>query len=108
MQTPDFWSIPFAGGAATHRPAPPALAEVLGEAVPHPDRLPRPLRYDDDLAEALTNDLGRRWLTVPEQLRATVTLGMLTVDDVARAASVTADDAVRAYGLAAAGACWAR
>lgn len=107
MQTPDFWSIPFAGGAVTERPAPPALAEVLAGVAADPAAVPTPLRYDAAIDRFLANDLGRSWLDVAEQLRAAVALGLLSVDDVAVASGLEPATAVRSYGLAAAQACWA-
>jgi hypothetical protein len=106
MRTPDFWSIPFAGGPVTDRPAPPALAEVLAAAAADPRAIPVPLRYDRALDGFLANDLGRGWLGPAEQLRATIALGLVSVDDVADASGLGTDAAVRAYGLAAAQACW--
>jgi len=106
MQTPDFWSIPFAGGPVRDRPAPPALSEVLAGVVAEPYSVPAPLRYDDGLADLMATDLGRRWLDVAEQLRATIALGLVSVDDVAASSGLGRDAAIRAYGLAAAQACW--
>ena len=102
----DFWSIPFAGGPVTDRPAPPALAEVLGRRRRRPRAVPSPLRYDRALDGFLANDLGRGWLGVAEQLRRLIALGLVSVDDVADASGLGTDAAVRAYGLAAAQACW--
>jgi hypothetical protein len=107
MQTPDFWSIPFAAGPVTDRPAPPALTDVLRAAAADPGAVPSPLRYDRAIDGFLANDLGRSWLSVVEQLRAAVALGLVSVDDVAEASGLGPDAAVRAYGLAAAHACWA-
>jgi hypothetical protein len=108
MQTPDFWSIPFAGGPVTDRPAPPALTEVLAGVAAEPGAVPDPLRYDDALSGFLAKDLGRQWLSVAEQLRVGVALGLVDLADVAAAAGLAPDDAVRAFGLAAAQACWTR
>ena len=94
-------------GPVTDRPAPPALAEVLGAVAADPRAVPAPLRYDRALDGFLANDLGRGWLSVAEQLRAAVALGLVSVDDVADASGLGPDAAVRAYGLAAAQACWA-
>lgn len=106
MQTCDFWSIPFAPGGASGRPAPPPLAGALAEVAADPRSVPAPLRYDDVLAGWMALDLGRGWLTTTEQLRAFVALGLVEVDDVAAAVGTARDDAVRAFGLAAADACW--
>lgn len=108
MQTRDFWSIPFAPDGPTGRPAPPPLAEALAQAAVDPGSLPAPLRYDDALADWLAGDLGRGWLDVADQLRAAVALGLVDIDDVAAASGLSSDDAVRAFGLAAARACWDR
>jgi hypothetical protein len=106
MQTRDFWSIPFAPGGATGRPAPAPLADALAEVAADPRTVPAPLRFDDALAGWMTLDLGRGWLTAVEQLRAFVALGLVDVDDVAAVAGTGRDAAVRAFGLAAADACW--
>lgn len=106
MQTRDFWSIPFAPGGASGRPAPEPLADALAEVASDPRTVPVPLRYDDALADWMALDLGDRWLTTAEQLRARVALGLVEVDDVAAAAGTDRAAAVRAFGLAAADACW--
>ena len=68
--------------------------------------MPDPLRYDERLSAWMSADLGRSWLSTAEQLRAAIALGLLDVDDVAAASGLSADAASRAYGLAAARACW--
>jgi len=106
LQSPDLWSIPFAPGGGSGRTAPAALGPVLAEAAAEPASVPRPVRYDEVLAAWMGRDLGRGWLSVVEQLRAAVALGSVTLDDVTAASGLSEPDAVRAYGLAAARACW--
>ncbi len=106
LQTRDFWSIPFAGGGGSGRAAPAALGRVLAAVASPGAAVPSPLRYDEALAAFLAVELGRGWLDVGEQLRAAVALGLVEPDDVAAAAGLGPDEAVDAFGLAAACACW--
>ena len=107
MSTPDFWSIPFAPGTPSPaHAAPTTLAPVLAGVAADPDGIPHPLRYDSALGAFWREDLGRRWLDVADHLRAGVTLGVISVDDLAIAAGMTRDATVRVYGLGEADACW--
>ncbi len=107
MSTADFWSIPFASATPTPaHAAPTTLVPVLAGVAADPDAVPRPLRYDAALGDFWRVDLGRRWLDVEDQIRAGVTLGTISVEDLAAAAGLSRDAAVRAYGLGAADACW--
>jgi hypothetical protein len=72
LQSPDFWSIPFAPPGDADAPAP--LVDVLGAiapGVPTPD----PLRFTSALAAWV--DEHAAWLTPDEQLRAARALGLL-------------------------------
>jgi hypothetical protein len=72
LQSPDFWSIPFApdGDAA----APPALASVLRAIAPGNDP-PAPLRFSPALATWV--DEHGAWLTPTDQLAAARALGLV-------------------------------
>ena len=80
LQSPDFWSIPFADPRPAHSAAPPSLAGVLaGLAAPHPvGQAPR--RFDDQLAHWFDEHHTRGWLPVRAQLRAAVALGLVEPD----------------------------
>ncbi|MCD9624349.1 hypothetical protein [Rhabdothermincola salaria] len=106
MQTPDFWSIPFVAGPPEVIDAPSALEGVLDEVTDGQLAPARPRRYDTDLAEALSVHLGRSWLSAREQLRASLALGLLDVDDVARRLRRSVEDAVRTLELDDVVECW--
>jgi hypothetical protein len=72
LQSPDFWSIPFAPPGDAD--APPALAPVLARVAPG-GTLPQPLRFDRGLATWIDDHAA--WCTPEEQLRAAVALGLL-------------------------------
>ena len=76
MQTPDFWSIPFVSGPPEASAAPALLGAVLAQLAPGVAP-PSPLRYDDALGSWLSVHLGREWLPLDAQLRASVALGMI-------------------------------
>jgi hypothetical protein len=79
MQTPDFWSIPFVSGPPHAASAPPLLADVLARvALPNAPELPAPLRYDEALGAWLSATALRGALTVEDQYRAAVALGLLS------------------------------
>jgi hypothetical protein len=74
MQTPDFWSIPFA--PTRDDPAPALFARVLDELVPRGVTHPTPLRFDDALAAWIDEHGDDRWLTPDDQLAAMTALGL--------------------------------
>ena len=79
MQTPDFWSVPFVSGPPPAASAPPLLADVLARvAVPDAAPPPAPLRYDEALGAWLSATALRGALTVEDQYRAAVALGLLS------------------------------
>jgi hypothetical protein len=77
MQTPDFWSIPFAPAEPRPAPAPEALRAVLrrllGPAVP----LDGPLAYDERLTRIVDEGLGRAWLAPMQVVRAGRAMGAI-------------------------------
>ncbi len=82
MQTPDFWSIPFVSGPPQTAAAPALLGDVLALVAPSdaPElpALPAPLRYDEALGAWISRTALRGALTVEEQYRAAVALGLLS------------------------------
>ena len=81
MQTPDFWSIPFASGEPRSADAPALLGDVLAlvapagaSARPAP---PPPLRYDEALGAWLSQTALRGALSPREQYAVAVALGLL-------------------------------
>ena len=107
MQTPDFWSIPFAP-SGDPRTAPTAARRALAGFVAPDAPLPDPLLYDAHLEDLLRDQPGRTWLAPLDQLRAALALGLVDLADVVDATGLGAADAVRALGLAPAVACWDR
>jgi hypothetical protein len=81
LQTPDFWSIPFAPVADA--PAPPLAAEVLVPLLgPDPDgrRAPGsapPFAYSEAYGRWFAGRLGSDWLAPLDRLRASVALGLV-------------------------------
>lgn len=108
MQTPDFWSIPFVGSPPpTEPPAAPTLLGACLARVVEPDAsLPTPLRYAPSLGTWLGEHLGRSWLPVAAQLRAAMALGAVDEHDLASASGLDVPDAVDAFDVRAAAACF--
>jgi hypothetical protein len=112
MQTRDFWSIPFAAPAPTPAGPPGPLVEVvaavLAPLVDAAAGVPRPLRYDADLAALLGSTDA--WLPPAARLRAAVALGALdgesALDAVATGAGRSPGELRDALGLDEATACW--
>jgi hypothetical protein len=77
MQTPDFWSIPFAPQRREPADAPAALRAVLGVLARPGTELPRPVRYDPHVGELIDAVGGDDWLPPADQYRAGVALGAL-------------------------------
>jgi hypothetical protein len=77
MQTPDFWSIPFAPAEPRSAPAPERLRAVLAQLLGPDAPLAGPLAYDDDLARRVDAHLGTAWLSPVELVRAARALGVL-------------------------------
>ena len=68
MQTPDFWSIPFAPPEPARAPAPEELRAVLGRLL---GRAPAgPLAYGEELAQAVDRGLDQGWLRPSARVRA--------------------------------------
>ena len=101
LDGPDFWSIPFAPRAADPPVPSPVLAEVLAEVVADPAALPRPLRFDDALAEVMGHELGRPWLPVRDHARAALALGVVSVGTCAAATGRTGAEVLADLGLGA-------
>jgi hypothetical protein len=70
MQTPDFWSIPFAPPRPASAPAPELLGEVLRRLLGPVPALAGPLAYDDSLARAVDAHLDGTWLRSADRARA--------------------------------------
>ena len=81
MQTPDFWSIPFAPERRDPADAPAALRTVLGAIAPPGADVPRSIRYDEHVGELVDRVIGDEWLPPADQWRAGVALGALGGDD---------------------------
>jgi hypothetical protein len=86
MQTPDFWSIPFA--PPRENAAPPLLAGVLDRLVASDVARPDPLQFDDRLAEWIDAHHDERWLPLADHVRVAVTLGLVDASDIAGVAGV--------------------
>jgi hypothetical protein len=70
MQTPDFWSIPFAPPEPAPAPAPGMLGEVLRRLLGPVPALAGPLAYADSLARLVDAHLDGTWLSPAERARA--------------------------------------
>ena len=77
MQTPDFWSIPFAPAEPRSAPAPEALRPVLRRLLGSGAPLDGPLSYDEGLARLVDEHLGSCWLSPMQVVRAGVALEVL-------------------------------
>jgi hypothetical protein len=77
MQTPDFWSIPFAPAEPRSTPAPEALRAVLGRLLGPAAPLDGPLRYDDELARLVDDRLVSACLSPMDTVRAGRALGAI-------------------------------
>jgi len=97
MQTPDFWSVPFAPVGESD-PS-PLLVDVIGTLVMPDAQLPELLRVDESLGPWLSDNLDDRWLPVRAHLRATCALGLCTPADVASEAHVTVDEVCEHFGI---------
>lgn len=105
MQTPDFWSIPFAPhGPAT--PVPPAVAAVLAAACGDPGALGDAPAFDEDLGHRLSAAGLGGALPLGEHLRVAVTLGLVEAGDLAAASGLDPDQVGDAFGVAEALACF--
>ena len=103
LDGPDFWSIPFAPRADVPPEPSPLLTAVLAAVVADSDAVPRPLRYDDRLADLLARDQGRDWLPLGDHIRAALALGAVSAGPVAAAAGVSVTELFAALGLEPAG-----
>jgi hypothetical protein len=101
LDGPDFWSIPFARRAADPPEPSPLLADVLTAVVADPAAVPRPLRYDDRLADFLARSLGRDWFPVRDHARAALALGAVSAGAIATEAGVSDDELLDVLGLVA-------
>jgi hypothetical protein len=70
MQTPDFWSIPFAPPEPAPAPAPGMLGEVLRRLLGPVPALAGPLAYADSLARLVDAHLDGTWLSPSARARA--------------------------------------
>jgi hypothetical protein len=70
MQTPDFWSIPFAPAQPPSAPAPERLRGVLRCLIGPVPELDAPLAYDEALARLIDAHLDDGWLPAPDRVRA--------------------------------------
>jgi len=105
MQTPDFWSIPFAPpGPPT--PLPAAVAATLAAACGDPAALGETPRYDDDLARRLSAIGFAGALPLVDHLRVAVALGLVGAADLAAASGLAVDEVGDAFGVVDALACW--
>ncbi len=105
MQTPDFWSIPFAPpGSPT--PLPTAVTDTLAAACGDPAALGEAPCYDDELAGRLS-DAGLAGALPPvDHLRVAVALGLVGAADLAAASGLTTDEVGEAFGVVDALECW--
>jgi len=108
MQTPDVWSIPFVGAPPPGEPpeAPALLGACLARVADPDTPVPSPLRYEPSLGTWLSEHLGREWLPVAAQLRAAMALGAVDEHDLASASGLDVRDAIGAFGVGAAAACF--
>lgn len=108
MQTTDFWSIPFVDAPAPRTPpeAPTLLGRCLERIAAPGAPLPDPLRYDAGLGTWLSAHLGRGWLPIGAQLRATIALGIVDEDDLVAASGLDRDAAASAFDVADAIVCF--
>ena len=105
MQTPDFWSIPFAPrGPATA--VPPVVAAVLAAACGDPGALGDAPVFDEDLGRRLSAAGLGGALPLVDQLRVAVTLGLVGAGDLAAASGLDPDEVGDAFGVADALACF--
>jgi hypothetical protein len=90
MQTPDFWSVPFA--AVADAEAPPLAAEVFvplleghdrGDVAPVPGP---PFGFTEAYGRWFGERLGTTWLAPLERLRASVALGLVGPAEIAASA----------------------
>jgi hypothetical protein len=107
MQTCDFWSIPFVGGAPATSPAPALLGTVLQRAVGATIGLEPIVDYDHALGEMLGRTGLDGALDPVAQLRAVVSLGLLDADSLARASGRPADAVGSFFGVTDALECFA-
>ena len=70
MQTPDFWSIPFAPAQPPSAPAPEPLRAVLRRLIGPVPALDGPLAYDEALARLIDAHLDDGWLPAADRVRA--------------------------------------
>lgn len=105
MQTPDFWSIPFAPhGPPT--PVPPAVADVLERACGAPGALGDAPTFDEGLGHRLSAAGLGGALPLVAQLRVAVSLGLVGAGDLAAASGLDPDEVGDAFGVADALACF--
>jgi len=97
LASADFWSIPFAPPVTEPAAAPPALRAVLAYAgiIGADERVDA---YDASVGDVLASDRGS-WLSLTEHVRVAVTLGTLTVDELASAVQRSVEDTVSRFQL---------
>jgi hypothetical protein len=113
MQTPDFWSIPFAAPSpepvGPDEATEPVVAAIVAPFLGGSAAVDRPVRYDAALAGRLRSTGA--WLPPDAALRAAVALGALdagsVLGTVKAATGRSVPDLVDALGLAEAAGCWA-
>lgn len=106
MQTPDFWSIPFAPpGSPT--PLPAAVAATLTAACGDPAALGDAPVYNDELGVRLSAHGFSGALPLGDQLRVAVALGLVGAGDLAAASGLDPEQVGAAFGVAEALACFA-
>jgi hypothetical protein len=112
MQTPDFWSVPFAPVATVD--APPLFGEVLAGLVGHGSTNDAPSQsgpiqsgpiqsgpivFDEAFGPWLSDHLDQRWLPIAEQVRAGVALGLVDPAAIAAEAGTSVGDVITTLAL---------
>lgn len=105
MQTPDFWSIPFAAPGPPE-PVPPAVAATLIAACADPAAVGDAPHYDDGLAGRLSVVGLAGALPLVDHLRVAVALGLVNVADLVAASGLAPGEVGDAFGVADALGCW--
>jgi hypothetical protein len=106
MQTPDFWSIPFAP-SGPQAPIPPAARQVFANLGDPPVPPATITTYDDDLGEVLSDHGLGGALALRDHLGVAVTLGVVTATDLEVTTGLPASGAAEALGVADSLAVWA-
>ena len=97
MQTPDFWSVPFAPvGDDESTPLIDALLTSLTDGAGGDDR---PAKLAEASGPWFSRHLEDRWLPVRSQVRASVALGLLDLADIATEAGASVGEMAVAFGF---------